>query len=391
VKEEPGTQPFDVLIVLASLRAEGTPRMALDFCRWWAEWGLTVGVVELGRGSQDLRKAFQSLDVTIDSIGSRGSDALRYSRLAREVSAVVRRRGVEAVLSMPLGLHSFVAWGARLGGARRIATHVGNPPLSGVSSAVTRAKAQVLSALGRPVTDAWVCCSEYVQSAAIEQLRVPRRRTVVVYNGVNGGAFSEAAAASRRPAMVDGRPPLIGMVGTLEDHKDQATLIGAAAQLTREGQRVQVQLIGEGARRMSLQALVDELAAPVALLGSRADVADLVTQLDLFVFSTTAEEGLGIALIEAMAAGVPVVASDVPACREVLDDGALGVLVPPGDAAALAAAIAGVLALPKAAAERAAAARERALTMFSAETMARRYAEILGLPVPPAPAAVGRG
>ncbi len=80
--------------------------------------------------------------------------------------------------------------------------------------------------------------------------------------------------------------------------------------------------------------------------------------MDVFVFSTTAEEGLGIALIEAMAAGVPVVASDVPACREVLDNGALGVLVPPGDAAALAAAIAGVLALPKAAAERAAAARK---------------------------------
>ena len=62
----------------------------------------------------------------------------------------------------------------------------------------------------------------------------------------------------------------------------------------------------------------------------RRDVPELVGQLDLFVFATTSDEGLGIALIEAMAVGVPVVASDVGACREVLDDGALGLLVPPG-------------------------------------------------------------
>ena len=92
----------------------------------------------------------------------------------------------------------------------------------------------------------------------------------------------------------------------------------------------------------------------------RRDVPELVGQLDLFVFATTPDEGLGIALIEAMAAGVPVVASDVGACREVLDDGALGLLVPPRDPVALADAIERVRNEPEAAAARAERARRKA-------------------------------
>jgi glycosyltransferase involved in cell wall biosynthesis len=90
-------------------------------------------------------------------------------------------------------------------------------------------------------------------------------------------------------------------------------------------------------------------------------------------------EGLGMALIEAMAAGVPVVASDVGACREVLDGGDLGLLVPPGDPAALAAAIERVRAHPEAAAARARRAQRKALEVFDAERMADAYADVLGL------------
>ena len=111
----------------------------------------------------------------------------------------------------------------------------------------------------------------------------------------------------------------------------------------------------------------------------RRDVPELVGQLDLFVFATTPDEGLGIALIEAMAAGVPVVASDVGACREVLDDGALGLLVPPRDPAALADAIERVHDAPEAAAERAARARRKAFERFDAGRMAAAYAGLLGL------------
>ena len=84
-------------------------------------------------------------------------------------------------------------------------------------------------------------------------------------------------------------------------------------------------------------------------------------------------------MIEAMAAGVPVVASDVGACREVLDDGALGLLVPPRDPVALADAIERVRSEPEAAAARAERARRKAFAVFDAERMAAAYAEALGL------------
>ena len=63
-------------------------------------------------------------------------------------------------------------------------------------------------------------------------------------------------------------------------------------------------------------------------LDSRNNIPELLANADIFAFSTTAEEGFGIVLIEAMAAGLPIIATDVPACREVLDNGKAGILVP---------------------------------------------------------------
>jgi glycosyltransferase involved in cell wall biosynthesis len=104
---------------------------------------------------------------------------------------------------------------------------------------------------------------------------------------------------------------------------------------------VHLSLAGNGSLRPRLEALARALGIDgrVDFLGSCADVPTLLGGCDLFVFSTTRAEGLGTVLIEALAAGLPVVASDVPACRELLEEGRWGVLVNPGDPAALALAV----------------------------------------------------
>jgi glycosyltransferase involved in cell wall biosynthesis len=277
---------------------------------------------------------------------------------------------------MPFGWHAFMAWGARLGGVRRVAAHVGNWPTMS-SAAFHKFRAQVR--LGRPVTTTLVCCSRYVRDGVVARFGVDPAATVVIYNGVPVAAFAERARAARRQ-----RPASrfrIGMVARLEAHKDQPTLIRAAHLLGRRGLDCEVWLIGEGSRRSELEALIaaEDVRDRVRLLGMRRDVPELVGQLDLFVFATTADEGLGIALVEAMAAGVPVVASDVGACREVLDDGALGLLVPPGDPVALADAIERIRGEPEVASARAERARRKAFAAFDAERMAAAYAEVLGL------------
>lgn len=353
--------------------------MVLDLCERWNSESIRVAIVNLGRGPDELRYQFGSLGVPILDIlvGTRGY--ARYLRLAFGMWHICREMSPRAVLCMPMGLHTFVAIGARLAGVRRIVAHVGNPPMSETGPRSSLRKYRLLARLGQPFMHRLICCSQYVQEAATRNLRIPRASTEVVHNGVQGKVFREAR--DKRATKLERMEHVIGMVGTLEGHKDQATLIRAAAILRRECICVQVRLVGEGQRRTELETLIADLDAPVTLLGSVSDVPKEIAELDLFVFSTTDEEGLGIALLEAMAAGIPVVASNVPACREVLfnNDCELGVLVPAGDPQALAAGIRQVLDDPESAVDRTDAARKRAFQDFSAGKMARRYAEILGI------------
>jgi glycosyltransferase involved in cell wall biosynthesis len=129
------------------------------------------------------------------------------------------------------------------------------------------------------------------------------------------------------------------------------------------------------------------VAAAVEFLGTRRDVPELLGRSDLFVFSTTAQEGLGSVLLEALAAGLPVVATDVPACRETLRDGEFGRLVPANDSAALAGAIVAQLAEPPDAAGRG-RGREYAAA-FSPERMMGQYLRLAG--VRPRPTGCARG
>jgi glycosyltransferase involved in cell wall biosynthesis len=175
------------------------------------------------------------------------------------------------------------------------------------------------------------------------------------------------------------------MVATLEVHKDQPTLIRATAVMKQAGLPVEVWLVGEGSRRGEYERLTRELGleGTVKMLGMRRDVPELLGRMDAFVFSAKPDEGLGVALIEAMAAGVPIVATDVGACREVLQDGALGELVPEGDHRKMADAIVHLARHRAEADRRCQEAKKRASDFFSIEQMARRYAQCLKLKLHP--------
>jgi glycosyltransferase involved in cell wall biosynthesis len=133
------------------------------------------------------------------------------------------------------------------------------------------------------------------------------------------------------------------MVARIDEIKDHETLLRAFAIAYDSGRGPDAQLwvVGDGVRRPALEALAAVLgiSARVRFLGTRSDISEVLGQTDIFAFSTTPNEGFGIALIEAMSAELPIVATDVPACREVLGDGEAGILVAPQDAQALANAL----------------------------------------------------
>ena len=362
-----------ILIVLTSLAAEGCPQLALQLAKQWLHQGLRVELLCLQAEPTELLREFEALAIPIH-LFNLGGGLARYPRLAWRSYRLCRRRKPRAVLSFPLGWHAFIAIGARLAGVTRVCAHVGNLPPVWTGRAFT--KFRLLVQLGRPFTHRLLCCSDYIREATFRDFGLNPQVTRTIYNACDLTRFATVVRelASRHP-------PRLGMVARLEPHKDQPTLIRAVALLRDQNLQVGLWLIGEGSCRPQLEALITHLSLgdQVRLLGSRRDIPELLAQLDLFVFSARPDEGFGIALAEAMAAGVPIVATDVGACREVLDGGRCGLLVEPGSPEALADGIRQVLADDLAAQLRATAARERAFQEFSVATMANAYSQELGL------------
>jgi glycosyltransferase involved in cell wall biosynthesis len=170
---------------------------------------------------------------------------------------------------------------------------------------------------------------------------VPDSRIRVVYNGIDvaGGDACRLEGALPWPADWSGRL-LIASVGNLIDYKGQRTLIQAFARIRAENRDARLVLIGEGPERGALEGLARRLgvAADVAMPGHRTDVPALLRHCRIYV-QPSRIEAFGIAAAEAMAASVPVVASNVEGLPELVRQGETGLLVPSQDADSMAEAV----------------------------------------------------
>ena len=204
---------------------------------------------------------------------------------------------------------------------------------------------------------------------------VPRARITVIPNGVDLSRFAHAGGDRASLGAANGEL-VIGSVGCLAARKDYGTLLEALATLERSGRRFHAALVGDGPEREALEQRARELgvSARTTFLGERADVERLLPAMDVFVLSSR-EEGIPNALLEAMAAGRPSVATAVGGTPEVLEDGVTGWLVPPADPAALAAALEQTLADPDEARRRGEAARRATEEKMSIDAMVRRHEE----------------
>ncbi len=171
---------------------------------------------------------------------------------------------------------------------------------------------------------------------------VPRAKLTVIPNGVDTERFTPRRA--RRDVLT------LGFVGYLGPHKGPAHLLRALG-LVRDRERVRLLVVGEGAEEERLRALCGELgiAPRVSFRGPVASerMPDVYAELDVLVVPSVWAENSPVTITEAMASGLPVIASAVGGIGELVEDGATGVLVPPGDVAALAARIEHFLAHPE--------------------------------------------
>ncbi len=221
-----------------------------------------------------------------------------------------------------------------------------------------------------------VAVSGEIRSALVGGAWAGAGQVRTILNGIDPERYrpGEGRDATRRELGWPADEFVAGLVARLSPEKDHATLLRAAARLRESAPRAHLAVIGDGPLRQALEAQASELRLEgyCRFLGEREDVPRLLAGLDAFVLSST-REGTPLTLLEAMAAEVPTVTTAVGGMPDVVLDGETGLLVPPGDHEALAAALAR---LAVDAAERrrmGRAGRRRVVEQYSLDRMAREY------------------
>jgi glycosyltransferase involved in cell wall biosynthesis len=199
----------------------------------------------------------------------------------------------------------------------------------------------------------------------------PARKIETIYYGLDRLPTTRSELTPAR-AGVPAAAPLLLAVGRLVPQKDHATLLGAFAMLRTRRRDARLAILGDGPLEGETRLLARRLGVDGAVfMPGRVAVRDWLERADVFVH-TSRWEGFGMALLEAMLARLPVVATGASAVNEVVADGRTGLLVTPGDASALSSALERLLAEPRLAASLGVAGLDRARRRFSVDEMSAR-------------------
>lgn len=228
------------------------------------------------------------------------------------------------------------------------------------------------------MADAVFTVTRELRDFHVKQTWLPPERIRVIYNGVDSSRFAPRSKIRQRMRQQLGLPPeafVLGTVGRMEPIKDQHTLLHATELLLRRGVNARVLLVGGGSAFPELQryaAASSELSGRVIFLGLSQDVADLLNVMDAFVLPSL-KEGMSNTLLEAMASGLPVLATRVGGNPELVEDGRSGWLFAPGNAEQLAEQLTLLADNLGARNLLAAGARRRALERFGLDRMVQEY------------------
>lgn len=201
-------------------------------------------------------------------------------------------------------------------------------------SAVKRRFDKIARQLDHHWLDAYICNARVALDVLRDEVRVPIDRLFLVYNGLDEHAFRSGGEA----VTVELGRPVIVCVANILPLKGQYVLLEAVAQLRHIYPQIRAVLVGKDQTggRFFAEANAGHLHDVWSYAGFVPDVRPYLARADAFVLPSLYYEGTSTAILEAMAAGVPVIATDVGGTRELIDDGETGLLVPPGDSGAIA-------------------------------------------------------
>jgi glycosyltransferase involved in cell wall biosynthesis len=346
-----------VLFLITDLSFGGTPRSVQALAVGLQDRGYPVRVVSLFSGGEV-------------------ADELRAARVLTSGLGIERRR-IGAVWSLfrllrrerPLILHAFLFHANLLG---RFAGRLARVPFVVASErSVEPGKKRVRVLIDRwtwRLATLWTANADAVAGVLSRREGIDRGRIVVIPTAVDAERFSPGAASVEIRARlgVGAGEPLLVAVGRLDKLKGYDTLVDAFRIVGSRRRDVRLVIVGEGPERRAIEARVAGagLADSVHLVGAAGDVVSYLRAADLFVLASDTE-GMPGAALEAMAVGLPVVATAVGGTPEVIVDGETGLLVAPGDPAALASAVIRLLDRRDLAARLGRSARERVVERYS--------------------------
>ncbi len=226
-----------------------------------------------------------------------------------------------------------------------------------------------------PLVDRFVAVSSDLRRWLVGTVGIPERKVVTICNGVDTHRFTGEDRESARRAMgiVDGRL-VIGTVGRLDPVKDQAALLTAFAQVRGRHPEALLLVVGDGPSRSELEARAGalDLGPSIRFLGESKEIPRLLRGMDVFVLPSIAE-GISNTILEAMATGLPIIATRVGGNPELVQDGVTGTLVSPRDPRGLGDAIAGYLEDAPRREVHGRAARRHAVERFALDRMVAAY------------------
>jgi glycosyltransferase involved in cell wall biosynthesis len=300
---------------------------------------------------------------------------------ARSLATAFRRQRIEVAHSHEFSMAVYGAWASRLAGVHHVITMHGSRYYAGRLRRRLALRAAIAS------SHRIVAVSHRLADHMSRDLRVRRSRIDMIRNGVRRARAHHTTLRDELELRPDDR--LLIAVGNLYPVKGHRYLIDAVALLADRHPTLHVAIAGRGDLDTAITTRAGGLGVSrnIHLLGLRSDIPAVLAAADVFALPSLSE-GLPLALLEAMFAGCPIVASDVGEVGAALGHGDAGVLVEPGNSRALAAAIDGVLSNTTRARELGERARSRAIADYDVSHMVCRYRSIYEqlLTAAPAPA-----
>lgn len=351
---------LSVVHVLDSLRLGGTESQAVTLTRSLAERGVASHVVHFQTGP--LAARLDVPGVTTERMELHGFVNIGFARLVLRLARALRTRGADVVQSYGFYTNLPAVLAGRLAGVRAIVAG-----RRGFGTSLTPAQRRV---------DALACRLAHrtvVNAAAL-------REHMVSHEGARSGAIAVIpnCVATRGP-ITPAQDPIVGMVANFRPPKDHATFLHAATRVVDTVPTAEFHLVGSGSEEAATRRLADALgiARHVRFLGGLEPdaVAAAINRFAVAVLSSRSE-GMPNAVLEAMVAARPVVATAVGDIPAIVRDGQTGFLVAPGDADGMSAAIGRILKDPALAAQLGDAGRRLALSAHGPERMAEAFLDV---------------